>query len=177
MEVEEELACLCLIQKLKKRQYWVHPILRDRLTHGQFVKHAEDSILLLFLKLTTPGKERQSNFSNDTETDVDMNNGNDNDEMPPPANKGKPNPSDDQFIKILEKSENTIKPEPKCLRAKIGIYNLIAQYQTSSHSPLASNYSSENYWWYYYYTTGGRDTAPATPSSVSTSNEDSYSNK
>lgn len=39
MEVEEAI-CVYLLLRIKKRkkkqQYWVHPILRDRLTHGEF---------------------------------------------------------------------------------------------------------------------------------------------
>lgn len=39
MEVDEEVCLLWLLLKKKKRKrrYWVHPILRDRLVHGQFV--------------------------------------------------------------------------------------------------------------------------------------------
>ncbi|XP_052745448.1 uncharacterized protein LOC112049627 [Bicyclus anynana] len=39
MEVEEAICVYLLLRKKerkKKRQYWVHPILRDRFTHGQF---------------------------------------------------------------------------------------------------------------------------------------------
>ncbi|KOB58174.1 Uncharacterized protein OBRU01_25468 [Operophtera brumata] len=39
MEVEEAIGVYLLLRikkRKKKRQYWVHPILRDRLTHGQF---------------------------------------------------------------------------------------------------------------------------------------------
>ncbi|CAG9792966.1 unnamed protein product [Diatraea saccharalis] len=66
-------------------------------------------------------------------------------------------------------------PEHKRLRAKIDIYNLIAQHQNPSHSP-SCNYSSKNYWGSqhyssgYGYSTSGRDKAPVTPSSVATSN-------
>lgn len=39
MEVDEEVSLLWLLLKKKKRKrrYWVHPILRDRVVHGQFV--------------------------------------------------------------------------------------------------------------------------------------------
>ncbi|KAB0803058.1 hypothetical protein PPYR_00028 [Photinus pyralis] len=42
MDVEEAI-CFWLLykrmreRKRRKRKYWVHPILRDRLTHGQFI--------------------------------------------------------------------------------------------------------------------------------------------
>lgn len=172
---------------------------------------------LLFLKSSTPGKEKHSNFSEDNETEADNNDNDDNAEMPPPckptAKRVKSNDSDNKFIKVPEKSieqrhteftelarktqkvgdkdklfclslVNEIKkiPEHRRLRAKIDMYNLIAQYQnptTVDHSPSASNYSSENYWpsqQYpsgYGYTTSGRDIAPGTPSSVATSSDDS----
>lgn len=36
MEVEEAICVYLLLKRKRKRKYWVHPILRDRLTHGQF---------------------------------------------------------------------------------------------------------------------------------------------